>query len=138
MPSLGPRATTSSDMYIPTPLDSSAHHLAEMQRKMTEMANEIMKLRTEVRQSEIHHQIEIQREAAQNPLTYEEKMQLTKEIHKLPEYKQIQAFEIIRANNPSTSGDDNDEDVEVPLDQLDTLTMRKLQNFVQVRIYCIC
>lgn len=39
-----------SDMYVPPPLDSGAHHLAEMQRRMEEMHNEIMRLRTEVKQ----------------------------------------------------------------------------------------
>jgi hypothetical protein len=46
----GPRTT---DVFLPPPLDSSAHHLAEMQRRMEEMHNEIMKLRTEVKQNEL-------------------------------------------------------------------------------------
>ena len=75
-----------------------------MQRTMTEMQKEIMKLRTIVRQNEVTQLIETQREAAHNPLTYEEKMTLTREIHKLPEKKQIEAFEIIRTNNPSHGG----------------------------------
>lgn len=46
----GPRST---DVFLPPPLDNSAHHLAEMQRRMEEMRNEIMKLRTEVKQNEL-------------------------------------------------------------------------------------
>ncbi len=41
-------------------------------------------------------------------------------------------FEIIRSTN--TLPHDADEDIEVPLDELDTLTLRKLQKFVEVYI----
>ena len=47
---VGPR---SSDVFLPPALDSSAHYLREMQRRMEEMQNEIIQLRSEVKQSEL-------------------------------------------------------------------------------------
>lgn len=40
--------------------------------------------------------------------------------------------EIIREAMPTDAKDDSDE-IEIPLDELDTLTLRKLQKFIEVR-----
>jgi hypothetical protein len=49
------------DIFLPPPLNPGAHYLADMQRRMEEMQNEIIKLRTAVRQTEVHQQIIVQR-----------------------------------------------------------------------------
>lgn len=67
------------------------------------------------------------REAALNPLSFEEKKILVAQIHKLPGDKMDTVLEIIQEAVPGCG-----EEVEVPLDSLDTLTLRKLQKFVQV------
>lgn len=55
----GPRAT---DAFLPPPaLDTGAHHIYIMQKQMEEMQNEIMKLRTAVRQTEVQAKIEEKR-----------------------------------------------------------------------------
>ena len=69
------------------------------------------------------------REAALNPLTFDEKKALVAQIHKLSPEKMDRVLEIIQEAVP-----DCGEEVEVPIDSLDTLTLRKLQKFVQVTI----
>lgn len=70
------------------------------------------------------------REAAQNPLTFEEKKNLIASISTLSANKIQHVIEIVRAALPANRGDDDD--VEIPIDDLDTLTLRKLQRFVEV------
>jgi len=73
------------------------------------------------------------RDAAKTPLTFDEKKDLIAQIHKLPADNMQVVIEIIQAAMPQTDG----EEIEVPLDDLDTQTLRKLQNFVDVRILLI-
>lgn len=76
------------------------------------------------------------RAAAQNPLTLEEKKQLIAAIHNLPPQKMEEVLEIIqRSLPPGTS--DSDGEIQVPLDSLDTLTLRKLQTFIAVSLLSI-
>jgi hypothetical protein len=71
------------------------------------------------------------RDAAQNPLTFEEKKTLIAKIHKLPPNKMEEVVEIIQAAIPPESRADSEE-IEIPLDELDTYTLRRLQKFVEV------
>lgn len=67
------------------------------------------------------------RAAAQNPLSIQEKKELIQQIHMLPPHKLESVITIIQASlggKPITD--------EIPLDTLDTLTMRKLQKFIEV------
>jgi hypothetical protein len=73
--------------------------------------------------------VELTSQAAQNPLTFEEKKTVIAEIHKLPPNKMEQVLEIIQAALPPQGEDDTGE-IEVPLDALDTYTLRKLQKFI--------
>jgi hypothetical protein len=100
-----------------------------MMKRMEEMQNEIMQLRTAVKQNEVQQQIESQREAAHNPLTFEEKQALVTKISSgtLPDSKMAEIINIIK----SVHNTDGSEDVEVPLDELDTLTLRKLQKVIE-------
>jgi hypothetical protein len=145
----GPRST---DVFLPPPLDSSAHHLAEMQRRMEEMHNEIMKLRTEVKQNELRigvgsvYVLICCRSSSVSPmcllrfsirelqqLSFEEKKNLIAEISRLPANKMVEVVEIIRQVIPADSGKEDSDEIEIPLDELDTATLRKLQKFVAVR-----
>ena len=123
---IGPRG---AEIVLPPALDLGAHYVIEMQRRMDEMQSEITKLRTAVRQNEVSQHIVTQREAAHHPLTLEEKKALIQEINLLPDSKQAQVLEIIHSS--SSLPPDQDEDVEIPLDQLDTLTLRRLQKYVE-------
>jgi Bromodomain extra-terminal - transcription regulation len=69
-------------------------------------------------------------------LTFEEKKTLISSIHALQAEHMERVVEIIQASLPAnTSG--NDDELEIPLDELDTLTLRKLQKFVDVRPFVI-
>lgn len=122
-------------------LDGSAQAMRMMQQKMLEMEAEINSLRTAVRQSDIRatlgHQMYfsspsvfyINRVAAQAPLTYEEKRILTKNIENLDGEHMATVVDIIQSVMPSACSDG--EEIEIPVDELDTYTLRKLQDFVQ-------
>jgi Bromodomain extra-terminal - transcription regulation len=73
----------------------------------------------------------IRRDAAQNPLTFQEKKSLISKIHQLPASKMQQVVDIIQDAIPPEKRGEGDE-IEIPLDELDTFTLRKLQSFVEV------
>jgi len=111
-------------------LDSSAQAMRMMQQKMLEMEAEINSLRTAVRQSDIRATIGHQMVAAQAPLTYEEKKILIANIMKLDGEQMTAVVDIIQSAMPTTACGDGDE-VEIPVDELDTYTLRQLQEHVQ-------
>lgn len=111
-------------------LDSSAQAMRMMQQKMLEMEAEINSLRTAVRQSDIRATLGHQMVAAQAPLTYEEKKILIANIMKLDGEQMTAVVDIIQSAMPTTACGDGDE-VEIPVDELDTYTLRKLQDYVQ-------
>eukprot|EP01035_Chromulina_nebulosa_P019436 gene19436-25316_t len=119
----------SYDAFFPPVMDQSSTQLLEMQRRMIEMQEELKVLHTMVRQSEVKTSLEVQREAAHNPLTLEEKRILISKIQQLPPDKMEYVIEIIQAAIPHDQN--GSEDMEVPLDALDTLTLRKLQQYVE-------
>jgi hypothetical protein len=65
-----------------------------------------------------------------NPLSLEEKKALIHAIHRLPAHKMEVVLEIIQKALPA-SDRDAEEEIEVPLDALDTLTLRRLQAFIE-------
>ena len=71
-------------------------------------------------------------DAAQNPLTFQEKKALISKIHQLPSTRMQQVVDIIKDAIPPEKRGEGDE-IEIPLDELDTFTLRKLQAFVEVR-----
>ena len=131
---LGPRynaatVAAGSGAYLPATMDGCSHQMMEMQRAMAAMQEEIAQLRTVVRENEVLKRLNETKEAAHNPLTFEEKKTLIDQIHKLPENKMSQILEIIQSSH--TVKQQGDEEIEVPLDELDTYTLRKLQRFVE-------
>jgi hypothetical protein len=66
-------------------------------------------------------------------LSFEEKKNLIAEISRLPANKMVEVVEIIRQVIPADSGKEDSDEIEIPLDELDTATLRKLQKFVAVR-----
>jgi len=111
-------------------LDSSMQTMKMMQQKMLEMEEEINNLRTAVRQSDIRATLGQQMVAAQAPLTYEEKKILIANIMKLDGDQMTSVVDIIQSAMPHTACGDGDE-VEIPVDELDTYTLRQLQDYVQ-------
>mmetsp|Transcript_19959 Transcript_19959/g.27509 ORF Transcript_19959/g.27509 Transcript_19959/m.27509 type:complete len:801 (-) Transcript_19959:290-2692(-) len=117
--------------FMPPSIDPGALHILEMQREMELMKEELKSLRAQVREHEITQRVNETKEAAHNPLTFEEKKILIGQVHKLPSHKMEQVLEIIQAAMPSEHNGENDEEIEVPLDSLDTFTLRKLQKFIE-------
>jgi hypothetical protein len=118
--------------YLPPAVDSSsAHQLMEMQRMMQAMQNEISTLKSQVRENEIVKRLQETKDAAHNPLTFEEKKTLIAQIHKLAPEKMEHVLNIIQDALPPRDNDD-DAEIEIPLDALDTFTLRKLQKFIEV------
>lgn len=66
-------------------------------------------------------------------LSFDEKKNLIAEISRLPPNKMLEVVEIIRQVIPADSSKEDSDDIEIPLDELDTATLRKLQKFVAVR-----
>lgn len=119
------------EAFLPPVVDPGSASIIEMQKKMQEMQDELVALRTAMRQKEVKSDIDERRNAARDPLTFEEKRNLITQIHKLPGDKMEHVIEIVQAAlKPGQRGDGN-EDIEIPLDALDTLTLRKLQRYVE-------
>jgi len=70
--------------------------------------------------------------ALYQPLTLEEKKSLISQIHKLPGERMQKVLDIIQSALPASEREDADE-VEINVDELDTVTLRKLQEYVQVQ-----
>lgn len=68
------------------------------------------------------------REASHNPLSFQEKSDLISQIHKLEPTHMDEVIKIVQSAYPSALQDS--EEFEVPLDELDTLTLRKLQRYI--------
>jgi len=91
------------------------------------MRQELNGLRQQTNQQNVVAELDAQQLAAQNPLTYIEKKALIAEIHKLPQEGMERVIEIVTAAKPDTG---DDEEIEIPLDELDTATLRQLQRYV--------
>lgn len=124
----GPRAV--EPVSAAMALDSSMQTMRMMQQRMQEMEEEINNLRAAVRQSDIRATLGQQMAAAQVPLSYEEKKILIANIAKLDGDQMTSVVDIIQSAMPHTACGDGDE-VEIPLDELDTYTLRQLQEYVQ-------
>jgi len=132
--SLGGGVPAMSLPYMPPAVDgSSAHQLMEMQRMMQAMQNEISTLKSQVRENEIVKRLQETKDAAHNPLTFDEKKTLIAQIHKLAPEKMEHVLNIIQDALPPRENDD-DAEIEIPLDALDTFTLRKLQKFIEVTL----
>lgn len=68
------------------------------------------------------------------PLTIEDKKSLIADISSLSVDKMSTVVDIVRAYLPTESRDNSNEnaEIEIPLDKLDTGTLRRLQKFVSV------
>ncbi len=108
------------------PPDGSMVAMQEMQQRMLDMQSEISRLRTTVSHDQVVGQLDYQQAEAQNPLTYVEKKSLISDIHSLAPEHMNGVIDIVSAATP----DNGDEDIEVPLDELDTATLRSLQRYV--------
>ena len=116
---------------IPPALDINMQTILEMQRTMMEMQQELKQLRTQLRQNDIKSSIEVKRQAAQVPMTLDEKQALVERINRLDEDRMKEVIEIVQEVFPAAANSDSD-DVDIPIDDLDTLTLRRLQAVVQV------
>ena len=86
-------------------------------------------MRTAVQKDTIRADLDTRQAHAQNPLSYDEKKDLISEIHNLGANSMNKVVEIIQQARPNAAGED-DKDIEIPLDELDTATLRKLQYYV--------
>jgi len=114
----------------PPVISKDSIQLQELLKKMEKMEDELQTLRTTVRKDNIKDNLELQRKASHDPLTYEEKKTLIAEINKLSEDRMAKVVEIIQAAHSPSGQRGEDEEIEIPLDELDTYTLRKLQDFV--------
>eukprot|EP01038_Epipyxis_sp_PR26KG_P013262 gene13262-17768_t len=124
----GPRSAAPPVVYMAPAMDGSSQQLLEMARRMEEMQSELQSLRTVVQQKDIINRVKEKKEAAHNPLTFEEKKTLIDQIHILPPDAMENIISIIQAALPNSGTND---EFEVPLDALDTYTLRKLQKFIE-------
>ncbi len=102
--------------------DGSLIQMQEMQRKMMEMQRELSTLRGAVPGGAADKQLA--------PLTYLEKKSLIDSINEMPSEHMERVIVIVQEATRATASGDGDEDIEIPLDELDTGTLRKLQRLV--------
>ena len=104
--------------------------ISEMQKRMQEMREELFKLRAAVGTTK-KHEASVSQSAPNRQhlavMTFEEKKNLITQIHKLPSKKVEKVVEIIQAGMPPNRKDDSEEEVEIPIDDLDEATLRRLQ-----------
>jgi len=119
--------TTKQPVMHSMPPDGSMVAMQQMQQRMMDMQSEISRLRTTVNHDAVVDHLNTQQAEAQNPLTYAEKKALIGDINKLAPEHMDGVIEIVSA---ATADNGEDEDIEVPLDELDTATLRTLQRYV--------
>jgi hypothetical protein len=124
----GPRAMEVA--VAPPALDGSMQQMMLMHQKMLDMEQELNSLRTAVRQTEIRTSLDQQRVAAQIPLSYDEKKALIENIQRLDGDQITAVVDIIQSAMPSTDCGGEGDEVEIPMDELDTYTLRQLQDYV--------
>jgi hypothetical protein len=127
--SIQSRSSGPSSQYTGLPPDGSLIAMQQMQQKMAQMQSELFSLRTAVQKDTIRADLDTRQAHAQHPLSYDEKKSLISEIHNLGVASMTKVIEIIKQARPTAGGGD-DEDIEIPLDELDTATLRKLQYYV--------
>lgn len=123
----GPRAM---EVAPPPALDGSMQQMMLMHQKMLEMEQELNSLRKAVRQTEIRTSLDQQRVAAQIPLSYDEKKALIENIQRLDGNQITAVVDIIQSAMPSQDCGGEGDEVEIPMDELDTYTLRQLQDYV--------
>jgi len=117
--------------YLPPPaLDSNTQIMMDMQKTINDMRMKMEEMQSQLKKNEIKSVVEEKRQAAQNPLTAEDKRILLSKIERLPEEKMQDIVDIVRDAIPIDGRNANDDQVEIELDKLDTLTLRKLQKYV--------
>jgi len=122
-----------------------------MQQQMASMQATIEALQKQAKQTEVQVQMNMelavkdapaskaaQRKAQQamllkKPLTYEEKTQLSNDINSLPPEKLGHVVKIVQDNMPLTS-QNNDDEIEIDIETLDTETLRHLQKYVKTSL----
>lgn len=130
MPMAPPKRTKGPNPpAVGLPPDGSMVQMHEMQRKMMDMQKELLTLRTAVAQEQVSKHLDQRQAESQNPLTLEEKEALIAAINNLPAPDMERIITIIQEAAPQ--GQETGEDVEIPLDELDTHTLRKLQAYVR-------
>jgi len=131
----GPRPSAVNMGYLPPALDGNSSQLLEMQRMMHAMQDEITNLRSVVRENEVVKKLNDVKDAAHNPLSLAEKKTLIVQINKLPPDRMEQVLLIINSVLPAKDQEkvlqSASNDIEIPLEILDTFTLRKLQQFVE-------
>jgi hypothetical protein len=110
---------------------NSQNIIIDMQRKIDELQSENDYLKLYIKNNEIKDKTEEKKAASQTPLTFEEKKTLIAKIHKLPPEKMTEVVQIIQSQIKPNEND-SDEEIEIELDQLDTHTLRRLQEFVGI------
>lgn len=128
-PSLGAGPRQPPPYVPPAAVDANISQIMELQKQLAAMKEEVERLRALLHEKEIAQSIQETKDAAQTPLTYEEKKQLVAMVGKLPPEKLEELVKIIRDGLPDEKK--NDDISEVPLEILDTLTLRRLQKFVK-------
>lgn len=122
--SSGPR-----DQGLPPALDISMQTIVEMQKAMKDMQAELTQIKSQLRRYDIQNAVEAQRQASHNPLTLEEKHALVERINHLDEDRMKEVIDIIKEMFPAAASADG-EDIDIPIDDLDTLTLRRLESIV--------
>mmetsp|Transcript_35169 Transcript_35169/g.35812 ORF Transcript_35169/g.35812 Transcript_35169/m.35812 type:complete len:906 (-) Transcript_35169:213-2930(-) len=134
--SAGPKPLETETTVLPAAMDGNVLAVMDdLNRKIREMQSEITQLRSAVKQTDTKPEKNEKPEKSKKnttlePLTLEEKRALISRIHKLAPERMAKVVDIIQSALPPSDREDSDE-VEIPLDELDTKTLRKLQDYVQ-------
>ena len=124
------RRVTTGGMFMAAPVvDSGGEAFRAMQQQMLAMQQELERLRQAELKRDAVGELAVHRQAAENPLTIDEKRVLVDKIHKLPSQKMARIAEIIQESIPPEQRSSGD--VEIPIDDLDTYTLRRLQDYVK-------
>jgi len=103
--------------------DGSMAQMQQMQQQMMEMQNELNRLRNAVGQDPSAGD-------GTRPLTLQEKKDLIRHISDLQPACMEKIVQIVQQGAPERGEYGESDDIEIPLDELDTHTLRKLQAYV--------
>ncbi len=116
------RSKTGGFDYSAIP-DASMAAMLEMQKQMLEMQNELNRLRSAVGHDALAGDLG-------KPLTLQEKKDLIHNISGLHTSHMERVVQIVQQGAPERAAHAETDDVEIPLDELDTYTLRRLQSYV--------
>jgi seryl-tRNA synthetase len=103
---------------------------AQMQSIQAQINSLMEKRRRRKDEEKKSKKVKVDKDLDLTPMTYEEKVELSKDISNLPAEKLGKIIEIIHSNVPDLKPNNDDQEIELEIDRLDIKTLRLLERYI--------